>query len=66
MSDVLKRLGYISEEEMAELLGITVPSLRNRPRSRLPPFTRDGRRKLFKEIDVREFLDRKTVSEDAR
>lgn len=67
MSDVLKRLGYISEADLAELLGITVPSLRNRPRSKLPPFVKDGRRKLFKEEAVRSFLEGKTITaEDAR
>lgn len=67
MSDVLKRMGYVSEKDVAELLGITVPSLRNRPRSKLPPFRKDGRIKLFKEEDVRDFIESKPViSEDAR
>ncbi len=65
MSDVLKRLGYVSEAEMAELLGITVPALRNRPHSRLPPFVKDGRRKLFKEADVRDYLERRTINSEA-
>ncbi len=59
MSDILQRLGYVSENELAELLGITVPSLRNRPRDKIPPFVKDGRRKLFKVDAVREFLEAK-------
>jgi hypothetical protein len=64
MSDILKRLGYVSEADLAELLGITVLALRNRPRTRLPPFVKDGRRKLFKETDVRDYLERRTINSE--
>lgn len=55
-SDVLKRFGLIAERDVASLLGITVESLRHRPLDRLPAFFKDGRRRLFKEEAVRDFL----------
>lgn len=54
--ELLERFGLMTEEQLATLLGITVPSLRNRPRERLPEFRKEGRRKLFIEASVREFL----------
>jgi hypothetical protein len=58
----LQRFGLVSEQEVAGLLGITVESLRNRPLSRLPAFFKSGRRRLFREEAVREFIDRNTTS----
>lgn len=60
--EVLQRFGLVSEQEVAALLGITVDSLRNRPLDRLPAFFKDGRRRLFKEDAVREFIERNTRS----
>ena len=54
--DLLKHFGLITEEQLAALLGITVPTLRNKPRDKLPEFTKKGRRRLFWEASVREFL----------
>lgn len=50
--EILKRFGLITEEDLASLLGITVPSLRNRARDNLPAFTKVGRRRLFKDDAV--------------
>ena len=41
---------------MAALLGIGVKSLKNRARSQLPEFVKNGRRRLFKGSSVRELL----------
>lgn len=54
--ELLKHFGLVTEEQLATLLGITVPSLRNRPRDKLPEFRKNGRRRLFVEASVREFL----------
>lgn len=60
--DVLQRFGLVSEQDVAALLGMTVESLRNRPLEQLPAFFKSGRRRLFKEDAVREFIDRHTTS----
>ena len=49
MSDstqLLERFGLIPEEDLAKLLGVTVRTLQNRPRSNLPAFVKAGRRLL--------------------
>lgn len=61
-TDTLQRFGLVSEREVAALLGVTVPSLRNRPLDRLPAFFKEGRRRLFREEAVREFIERNTKS----
>jgi len=58
----LQRFGLVSEQEVANLLGITVESLRNRPLDRMPAFFKSGRRRLFREEAVREFIERNTRS----
>ena len=58
----LQRFGLVSEQEVASLLGITVESLRNRPLDRMPAFFKSGRRRLFREEAVREFIERNTRS----
>ncbi len=60
--DTLQRFGLVSEQEVAALLGITVESLRNRSLEKLPAFFKSGRRRLFREDAVREFIDRNTTS----
>lgn len=60
-TEILKRFGLITEEDLAALLGITVPSLRNRPRDNLPAFTKVGRRRLFKDDAVRAYLEARTI-----
>ena len=65
MSDaahLLKRFGLITEEDLAALLGLTVRSLRNRRSADLPAFVKAGRRRLYKEDSVREYLAARTVT----
>jgi hypothetical protein len=50
---------------LAALLGMTVKSLKNRPRSDLPEFVKAGRRRLFKEASVRAHLEARMVGRDA-
>jgi hypothetical protein len=61
-TDTLQRFGLVSEAEVAALLGITVESLRHRSLDQLPAFFKSGRRKLFREEAVREFIERNTKS----
>ena len=49
------------EEVLAEMLGVTVKTLKNRPRSDLPEFAKVGHRRLFKADSVREYFERHTV-----
>jgi excisionase family DNA binding protein len=58
---MMERFGYISEEEFASLLGVTVRTLKNRPHSNLPEFVKAGRLRLFKEAAVRKYLEQKTL-----
>lgn len=58
---LMERLGLVPEEDFAALLGVTVKTLKNRPRSDLPEFVKAGRRRLFKEQSVRDYLERRTV-----
>lgn len=63
MSDatqLLERFGLIPEEDLAALLGVSVKTLKNRRRKNLPSFVKAGRKRLFHEKSVREYLDRKT------
>lgn len=61
-SDTLQRFGLVSEQDVAALLGITVESLRNRPLDRMPAFFKDGRRRLFREKAVQDYIERNTKS----
>ena len=54
---LLKHFGLMTERQVAALFGITVPSLRNRPADKLPDSRKVGRRRLFVEESVRQFLD---------
>lgn len=60
--NLMERLGLIPEEDFAALLGVSVKTLKNRPRCDLPDFVKAGRRRLFKEASVREYLDARTKS----
>lgn len=60
--DLLNRFGLVAEEDLAKLLGITVPTLKNKPRQELPDYVKIGRRRMFKEDSIREFLASKTVT----
>lgn len=57
--ELLERFGLVAEEDVATLLGLSVKTLKNRPRSDLPAFVKSGRRRLFVEKSVREYLERK-------
>ena len=59
---LLERFGLITEEDLAALLGLTVRSLRNRRSADLPAFVKAGRRRLYKEDSVREYLAASTVT----
>ena len=59
---LLERFGLITEEDLAALLGLTVRSLRNRRSADLPAFVKAGRRRLYKEDSVREYLAARTVT----
>lgn len=54
--DLLKHFGMVSEEQLAVLLGVSRKTLQNRPADKLPEFVKQGRRRLFPEASVREFL----------
>lgn len=53
---LLDKLGLVPEEDLAGALGVSVKTLKNRPKSKLPEFVKNGRRRLFKLASVREFL----------
>lgn len=57
---LLERFGLITEDDLASLLGIGVRSLRNRPRTEMPTYVKAGRRRLYVEKSVREYLERKS------
>jgi hypothetical protein len=64
MSDamqLLERFGLIPEEDLAKLLGVTVRTLQNRPRTNLPAFVKAGRRRLYKEDSVRAYLEARVI-----
>lgn len=61
-AQLLKRFGYVSEEDVAKLLGVTVKTLKNRRREDLPEFVKSGRRRLFKETAVLSYLEAHTVN----
>jgi hypothetical protein len=54
-ASLLERFGLVTEEDLAALLGVTVASLRNR--TKLPEYVRSGRRRLYLEKSVREYLN---------
>ena len=54
---MLDRFGLIEEQAFAAMIGVAPKSLKNRPRSDLPEFVKVGRRRLFVEQSVREYLD---------
>jgi predicted nucleotidyltransferase len=54
---LLERFGLMAEEDLAAILGVSVKTLKNRRREELPDFVKAGRRRLFVEESVRDFLD---------
>lgn len=59
---LLEQFGLIPEEDLAEMIGVKVKTLKNRPHSELPEFVKAGRRRLFKAASVRSYLERCTVN----
>lgn len=62
------RLSLVSEEELCELLGIRLKTLRNRQLlggSSLPPWYRVGRRKFFRQADIEAWLKRRCTTRAA-
>jgi Helix-turn-helix domain len=58
---LLERFGLVTEEGFAALLGISVKTLRNRSRFHLPAYVKAGRRRLYVEESVRQFLKQRQV-----
>jgi hypothetical protein len=57
--ELLDAFGVITEEDLAQLLGLNVRTLRNRPHTELPPFVRPRRGvRLFKKADVAAWMER--------
>lgn len=62
LKELKERLGLLEETEVAALLAMTIPSLRNqRARNQGPPFTRLGRRVFYPIRDLQAFLAKSTV-----
>jgi hypothetical protein len=61
----LKEFGLVPEEDFAAMLGVSVKTLKNRPRDQLPEFAKVGHRRLFKVESVREYFDRHTAKSAA-
>jgi hypothetical protein len=53
---MLEQFGLLADEDLAALLGLSVKSLKNRPRDQLPEIVKVGRRRFYKEASVREWL----------
>lgn len=60
-AELLQRFGLMTEEDLAKLLGVTVRTLQNRPRSNLPAFVKAGRRRLYKVDAVTAYLEARIV-----
>jgi hypothetical protein len=64
--DLLNRFGLVAEEDVARLLGVSVKTLKNRSRYDLPDFVKSGRKRLFKEESVRQYLESRLVRSPVR
>jgi len=61
-----RELGYIAESTFASLLGIEVPTLRNRVAAgTVPPPYKLGREKVFKLAEVEGWIKRRRVTREA-
>lgn len=60
-AELLQRFGLMTEDDLAKLLGVSVRTLQNRPRSNLPAFVKAGRRRLYKVEAVRAYLDARLI-----
>lgn len=56
-AELLQRFGLVAREDLAAMLGVSVKTLMNRPRDRLPAGQiRIGGKLFFREEAVRDFL----------
>jgi hypothetical protein len=53
---LLDEFDVITEDDLAVVLDVVPKTLKNRPRSKLPKFSRVGRERLFHKDDVKAFL----------
>ena len=59
----LRTLGYLTEDETALVLEVTKPTLRSwRARNRGPPWSRVGRKIVYGEDGLRDFIAAQTVT----
>ncbi len=59
----LRALGYLTEDEAALVLEVTKPTLRSwRARNRGPPWSHIGRKVVYSEDGLREFIAAQTVT----
>lgn len=56
----LQAFDLVPEEDFATMLGVSVKTLKNRPRDQLPAFTKMGHRRLFRGESVRAMIERNT------
>jgi predicted DNA-binding transcriptional regulator AlpA len=62
-TELRRELGYISEEALAGLLGVTVPTLRNRAAAgTLPPKYKLGRASVYRLAEVEAFIRRRRIN----
>lgn len=62
-AELRRKLGYITEESLAGLLGVTVPTLRNRAAAgSLPPRYKLGRESVYRLAEVESFIKRRRVA----
>jgi len=65
-SPLMREMGYLSEQEVCSLIGVTTATLRNRQSSGdAPPAFKVGKRKLFKRIEVERWIARRRVAKAA-
>jgi hypothetical protein len=60
---LLQEFDMMTEDQLAALFGVEIKTLKNRPPSELPPFTKTGGQRLFFKEGVRDYLRKRTYSE---
>ena len=65
-ADLRRQLGYITEEALAGLLGVTVSTLRNRATAgSVPPRYKLGNESVYRLAEVESFIKRRRVAPGA-
>ncbi|HEV2037113.1 MAG TPA: hypothetical protein VGQ96_00790 [Candidatus Eremiobacteraceae bacterium] len=65
-AELRRELGYITEDSLAGLLGITTATLRNRAAAgSLPPRYKLGRESVYRLAEVESFIKRRRVTRAA-